>query len=183
MTPLPGIQRSGARPVDGCPVAGRDRAVATVYRGDGMVITAGALDAARDLLGALDDELKEMGLKRSRFRRKDFGGSIGLDHLMFAAAGIGGNPFMAGNAGVGSYAAAGSAGHGPVKVVLGPPVARRADRRPGVVVMDTGIGAHPWSTPTPSARSCSSTTKPRSVWTSLQVIRRTRRRQGPPNLR
>lgn len=90
MTPLPAIQRSGARPVDGCPVAGRDRAVATVYRGDGMVITAGSLDAARDLLGALDDELKEMGLKRSRFRRKDFGGSIGLDHLMFAAAGIGG---------------------------------------------------------------------------------------------
>jgi hypothetical protein len=51
---------------------------------------------------------------------------------------------MAGNAGVGSYAAAGSGGHGPVKVVLGPPLARRVDRRPGVVVMDTGIGAHPW---------------------------------------
>jgi hypothetical protein len=94
---------------------------------------------------------------------------VGLDHLMFAAAGISGNPYSRGTAlvggnpysrgtadiggnpysrgtaaGVGQYLQGGSGGHGPVSVVLAPPQRRSSDCRPEVVVLDTGVGEHPW---------------------------------------
>ena len=94
---------------------------------------------------------------------------VGLDHLMFAAATISGNPFSRGMAliggdpfsrgmasiggnpfsrgmaaGVDSYLQGGSGGHGPVSVVLPAPRPTPKSCRPHVVVMDTGAGAHPW---------------------------------------
>jgi hypothetical protein len=97
--------------------------------------------------------------------------SIGLNHLMTAAALIGGNPFtrgaaliagnpftrgaalIAGNpftrgaaAGPDSYLVAGSGGRGPVSVVLPPPVRSSAGNVPHVVVLDTGVGEHDWFT-------------------------------------
>ncbi len=100
---------------------------------------------------------------------KRLSNALGLNHLMSAAADISGNPFMRGTAaifgdpfmrgtaniggnpfmrgtasGVSSYAAAGSGGRGPVSVVLPPPLRGTKTERPHVVVLDTGIGAHPW---------------------------------------
>lgn len=94
---------------------------------------------------------------------------VGLDHLMFAAASISGNPFMRGtaliggnpfmrgtaqiggnpfmrgtSAGMDMYLQGGSGGHGPVSVVLAPPLRTSKECRPHVVVMDTGVGRHPW---------------------------------------
>ncbi|MET3805180.1 hypothetical protein ABIB25_002180 [Nakamurella sp. UYEF19] len=102
--------------------------------------------------------------------------SVGLDHLMFAAASISGNPFTRGtsviggnpftrgtsviggnpftrgtSAGVDQYLQGGSGGHGPVSVVLAPP-RRHGKCSPHVVVMDTGVGAHPWFVAQPVQR-------------------------------
>lgn len=100
--------------------------------------------------------------------------AVALDHLMFAAAVIGGNPFSRGwaaiggspfsrgwadiggspfsrgwSAGVGQYLAGGSGGHGPVSVVLEPPRRNPDACSPHVVVLDTGVGQHPWFTADP----------------------------------
>ena len=97
------------------------------------------------------------------------GRALGLDHLMAAAANISGNPYTKGMAtifgnpytkgmanvfgnpytkgmagGIESYAAAGSGGRGPVSVVLPPPVRSANAQHPRVVVLDTGVGVHPW---------------------------------------
>ena len=95
---------------------------------------------------------------------------VGLDHLMFAAALISGNPYSRGmaliggdpysrgmaaiggnpysrgmSAGVDQYLQGGSGGHGPVSVVLEAPTRNaKAACRPHVVVLDTGVGRHPW---------------------------------------
>ncbi|SDP32283.1 Subtilase family protein [Nakamurella panacisegetis] len=96
-------------------------------------------------------------------------GFVGLDHLMFAAASISGNPYTRGmsliggdpytrgmaaiggnpytrgmSSGVDQYLQGGSGGHGPVSVVLAPPQPAPGSCRPQVVVMDTGAGEHPW---------------------------------------
>ena len=103
--------------------------------------------------------------------------AVGLNHLMSAAAAISGNPFMRGtaaifgdpfmrgtaaingnpfmrgtSAGLSSYLAAGSGGRGPVSVVLPPPVRSSAKPAPHVVVLDTGLGEHPWFAAQPIAR-------------------------------
>ncbi len=106
----------------------------------------------------------------------DLIGSVGLDHLMFSAvtsdpyirgtAAISGNPYIrgtvsiAGNpyirgtaSGVDQYLQGGSGGHGPVSVVLAPPLAAEGRCRPRVVVLDTGIGQHPWFTAQPAESS------------------------------
>ena len=95
--------------------------------------------------------------------------AVGLNHLMAAAANISGNPYTKGMAsifgnpytkgmatvfgnpytkgmagGIESYASAGSGGRGPVSVVLPPPVRSADAQHPQVVVLDTGVGAHPW---------------------------------------
>lgn len=103
---------------------------------------------------------------------------VGLDHLMFSAASISGNPVYAkglalilgdpvyakGLASVAgnpvyakgladarvAYAVAGSGGRGPVSVVMPPPVGRGTGA-PSVVVLDTGVGGHPWFTASPVA--------------------------------
>ena len=56
-----------------------------------------------------------------------------------------GSPFSTGMAhGVASYAAAGSGGRGPVSLVLPPPLRASQGAIPHVVVLDTGVGGHPW---------------------------------------
>ena len=95
--------------------------------------------------------------------------AIGLDHLMFSAASISGNPFTRGMSaimgnpftrgmaavsgnpftrgmagGVDQYLAGGSGGHGPVSVVLAAPRRTAKACHPHVVVLDTGVGQHPW---------------------------------------
>ena len=103
--------------------------------------------------------------------------AVGLDHLMFAAAIIAGNPFSRGLAtiggspfsrgladiggspfsrglasGVDQYLAGGSGGHGPVSVVLAAPRPDPDACHPHVVVLDTGVGDHPWFDVTPVDR-------------------------------
>jgi len=103
--------------------------------------------------------------------------AVGLDHLMFSAATISGNPFSRGMAliggdpfsrgmatiggdpfsrgmssGVNQYLAGGSGGHGPVSVVLAPPQRTAGSCRPHVVVLDTGVGGHPWFVALPVQR-------------------------------
>lgn len=95
--------------------------------------------------------------------------AVGLNHLMSAAAVIGGNPYSKGMAavfgnpyskgmatiggnpyskgmagGVASYSAAGSGGRGPVSVVLPAPLRSASAGSARVVVLDTGVGRHPW---------------------------------------
>lgn len=95
--------------------------------------------------------------------------AVALDHLMFAAAVIGGNPFSRGwadiggspfsrgwadiggspfsrgwSSGVGQYLSGGSGGHGPVSLVLEAPRRNPDACTPHVVVLDTGVGDHPW---------------------------------------
>ena len=99
----------------------------------------------------------------------DLAVAVSLDHIMFAAAIIGGNPYTRGLAGIGGnpytrgladiggnpytrglasgvaqYLAGGSGGHGPVSVVLEPPRRNPDACSPHLVVLDTGVGEHPW---------------------------------------
>jgi len=72
---------------------------------------------------------------------------VGLDHLLSTAEQPGGNPFAIGHGrpGLDGYGAAAYRGRGPV--ALPAPASAAAgvvSRRPRVVVLDTGIGAHPW---------------------------------------
>lgn len=84
---------------------------------------------------------------------------VGLDHLMFSAASINGDPFgpkglavIGGDpfgpkglsVGVNSYGSPGWGGHGPVSVVLAAPCRSPGGPCPHVVVLDTGVGHHPW---------------------------------------
>ena len=95
---------------------------------------------------------------------------IGLDHMMVSAAILGNplsrqsvrrwrnpfvvaNPYVVGQSVRGrptarprTYGVAGLGGHGPVTLVLPAPQPGRVAHRPGVVVMDTGVGEHPWFT-------------------------------------
>ncbi len=116
-------------------------------------------------------------LQAVRAADPDRGRLVGLDHLMFSAAVIAGNPFTRGTAviggspftrgtasiggspftrgtasGVESYLAGGSGGHGPVSVVLAAPVRSAEACHPHVVVLDTGIGEHPWFQAAPVSR-------------------------------
>lgn len=80
-------------------------------------------------------------------------GTVGLNHLMTSAEQVGGNPFAIGHGRVGldGYGVTDAGGHGPVMVTLQPPRPRGNDRRPRVVVLDTGIGDHPWFSADPAA--------------------------------
>lgn len=100
---------------------------------------------------------------------KRLSAAVGLNHLMSAAADISGNPYSKGMAaifgnpyskgmstifgnpyskgmaaGIASYSAAGSGGRGPVSVVVPPPRRSAEAQRPLVVILDTGVGGHPW---------------------------------------
>lgn len=72
--------------------------------------------------------------------------AVGLDHLMSTAEQVGGNPFAIGHGRVGldGYGTGGYAGRGPVQFLGPPPTVADAGRRPRVVVLDTGLGDHPW---------------------------------------
>lgn len=71
--------------------------------------------------------------------------AVGLNHLMTSAEQIGGNPLAVGHgrAGLDGYGVAGTNGHGPVTLAIAPQLPI-GGRRPRVVVLDTGIGDHPW---------------------------------------
>ena len=75
----------------------------------------------------------------------DFAASVGLNHLMSSAEQVGGNPLAVGHGRVGldSYGSIGWGGHGPV-TLISPSRPSVTGRRPRVVVLDTGIGDHPW---------------------------------------
>lgn len=88
-------------------------------------------------------------------------GEIGLDHLMFGAATIMGNPLVphassingmplvphaSSDSSVSSYTQPGYGGHGPVSVVIGPPQPT-GGCSPHVVVLDTGVGDNSWFNP------------------------------------
>lgn len=102
-------------------------------------------------------------LRQLRFSGTDAvaDGEIGLDHLMFAAATIIGNPLVphassinglplvphaSANDASSSYAQPGYGGHGPVSVVIGPPQPT-GGCSPHVVVLDTGVGDNIWFSP------------------------------------
>ena len=72
--------------------------------------------------------------------------AVGLDHLMSTAEQVGGNPLAVdhGRVGLDGYGTGGYAGRGPVHFVVPPPQAVGGGRRPRVVVLDTGLGDHPW---------------------------------------
>ena len=76
--------------------------------------------------------------------------AVGLDHLLTMAEQVGGNPFAIGHGrpGLDQYGVTGYAGRGPVAFRIPTPVrglrGNRPPRRPRVVVLDTGIGEHPW---------------------------------------
>ena len=76
----------------------------------------------------------------------DHAGSVSLNHLMTSAEQVGGNPFALGHGRIGldGYGLSGAGGHGPVTLTVQPPRTRRSGRRPRVVVLDTGVGEHPW---------------------------------------
>ncbi len=77
----------------------------------------------------------------------DVAAAVGLDHLMNTAEQVGGNPLALGHGVVGldGYGTAGGyAGRGPLDFVGPAPQAASAGRRPRVVVLDTGLGDHPW---------------------------------------
>jgi len=117
-------------------------------------------------------------LQALRDRDSELGRGVGLDHLMFSAAVISGNPYSRGMAliagepysrgmagivgnpysrgmssGIDQYMQGGSGGHGPVSVVLAPPAADPDVCHPRVVVLDTGVGQHPWFTAAPVERT------------------------------
>jgi hypothetical protein len=72
--------------------------------------------------------------------------AVGLDHLMTTAEQLGGNPLAVGHGRVGldRYGVAGYSGRGPVNLVIPSPPGPDRSRRPRVVVLDTGLGDHPW---------------------------------------
>ena len=79
--------------------------------------------------------------------------AVGLNHLMTSAEHRGGNPLAIGHGRVGldGYGVTGSYGHGPAALTLAPGPSSQGGRRPRVVVLDTGIGDHPWFTADPAA--------------------------------
>lgn len=72
--------------------------------------------------------------------------SVGLDHLLTQAEQPGGNPFAIGHGtpGLDRYGLLGYPGRGPVAWVGRPLRVEVPARRPRVVVLDSGIGPHPW---------------------------------------
>lgn len=70
---------------------------------------------------------------------------VGLDHLLTMAEQVGGNPFAIGHGRVGldGYGSPSAGDRGPVSLVLRTPPAPPG-RAPRVVVLDTGLGDHPW---------------------------------------
>ena len=83
--------------------------------------------------------------------------AVGLDHLMTTAEQVGGNPFALGHGRVGldGYGTDGYSGRGPVSFPVTSPPGITAGRRPRVVVLDTGLGDHPWFR---DDRSCTTVT-------------------------
>lgn len=72
--------------------------------------------------------------------------AVGLDHLMTTAEQVGGNLLALGHgrAGLDGYGSGGYAGRGPVQLLVPSPHPAVIGRRPRVVVLDTGLGDHPW---------------------------------------
>ncbi len=72
-------------------------------------------------------------------------GQVGLDHLLSTAEQPGGNPLAAGigTPGLDHYGVPDYPGRGPLFLAWPAPV-DLSEPRPGIAVLDTGVGRHPW---------------------------------------
>jgi len=119
---------------------------ATAGTGCRFELSDGAVRFIADDSGRLPDPFAVLrAVRRSdseKVRR-----SVGLDHLLSMAEQVGGNPFAVGHGrpGLDQYGVVATyQGRGPV-VLAGPEPRRRSTQyQPRVVVLDTGIGEHPW---------------------------------------
>lgn len=111
-------------------------------------------DEARDrLTGLLDRAGCDWTVERGQVRIDDAAATVladddgtagwDVDHLLTSAEQVGGNPFGGhGRPGLDQYGIPGRS-RGPVVLTVGPP-RPTTDHRPRVVVLDTGLGEHPW---------------------------------------
>ncbi len=109
------------------------------------VMAAGVRIVPAARTGAVPDPWSVVEALRWRLGA-DASGSVGLNHLMTSAEQVGGNPLAVGHGRVGldGYGVPGANGHGPVTLAVASPMRTTDGRRPRVVVLDTGIGKHPW---------------------------------------
>lgn len=123
--------------------AGRDWTVSA----ERSVVTLGPGPSA---IGPIDSQAVVAELRRHA--DPDVAAAVGLDHLLTTAEQFGGNPFAIGHGrpGLDRYGDSGYGGRGPVNFVVPTPRPGRSDRRPRVVLLDTGIGDHPWFTDYPA---------------------------------
>lgn len=171
--PLRVLQRNPFRPIDDPEHDRRARLLTLAADRKLPLVFPVRLEAASDRPAPAVDvwpllqTIRQAALESAEMKR--LSRAVGLNHLMSAAAAISGNPYMRGMAnivgdpymrgmagisgnpymrgmsgGVTSYLTAGSGGRGPVSVVLPPPLRSSKSARPHVVVLDTGVGAHPW---------------------------------------
>lgn len=77
---------------------------------------------------------------------RDLGGAVELNHVMSMAEQVGGNPLALGRGrpGLDQYGVTGYSGRGPVVLAGRTPRPVPTTRTVRVVVLDTGIGDHPW---------------------------------------
>ena len=119
---------------------------ATVGTGGRFEVSSGAIRFIADDSGRLPDPFAVLrAVRRSDIEQVRT--AVGLDHLLSVAEQFGGNPLAVGHGqpGLDQYGVvAAYQGRGPV-VLAGPEPRRRPSRfQPRVVVLDTGIGEHPW---------------------------------------
>ncbi len=154
--------------------SGPHPAAPTAYRADGVIVTADDDSADQRVWAAMDRAARRRGWAAQhghvgvRFETAtpsvepvdawdlvaelradadpDVAAAVGLDHLLTTAEQLGGNPFALGHGRVGldRYGLSGYGGRGPVNFLIPAPLPVVGGRRPRVVVLDTGIGDHPW---------------------------------------
>jgi hypothetical protein len=119
---------------------------ATAGTGCRFDLSAGAVRFIADDSGRLPDPFAVLRAVR-RSENEHVRRSVGLDHLLSVAEQVGGNPFAVGHGepGLDRYGVVATyQGRGPV-ALAGPEPRRRTSRyQPRVVVLDTGVGKHPW---------------------------------------
>ncbi|SDP32229.1 Subtilase family protein [Nakamurella panacisegetis] len=130
------------------------RAVTEVAARRDWVVSAGrsgvSLAPAESSVGPIDS--REVVAELRRHVDPQVAAGVGLDHLMTTAEQFGGNPFAIGHGrtGLDRYGDSGYAGRGPVNFVVPTPRPGSPERAPRVVVLDTGLGDHPWFTAYPA---------------------------------
>ncbi len=157
-----GVTGATAYRHDGLSVQSQDPAVrsllakvieeATAGTGCRFELSHGAVRFIADDSGRLPDPFEVLRTVR-RSDSEQVRRSVGLDHLLSVAEQVGGNPFAVGHGrpGLDQYGVVATyQGRGPV-VLAAPEPSRRSTRyQPRVVVLDTGIGEHPWFSADPA---------------------------------